>query len=448
MLSPPAARFAGLVAVQLVALSVGFFVVDRQRLPLVWAGCIAAAVVPWIVVCRAVLTGTRAPSLVQVLAAGVALRALAAFAPVGVLSDDIWRYVWEGRVQLQGHNPFLEAPAELAEVGTGDPVWQRLNNPETPAAYPPVGQLFLRLVASTGGGATTFRLAFLVCDLATMFLLAAWLARTGRRPALACFHALCPLVVAELCAEGHNDALAIMLMVACFAVFGRSPQARNAVAAGVLLGLAGAAKFLPLVVLPWLVRRDRRVAVPCALAFVASYIPFWHGFERVPEMFEGLVQYGARWRHNDSIFAAVIGATEWLQGQLRWLARFEAQRLSKLPLALFFVLATVWIFRREREPSHAFVLLLVPVFALAPTLHPWYVCWVVPFLAVKPLPAHFALIALVSLSYHVLARFHHGDGVWQEDPWLKLVGYVPFYGLLVFSALRARVSPVAPPPTH
>lgn len=435
--------FVALVTVQILALLAGLVLVDPRARPLVYATAFVVASLPWIWMSWAVLSGRSRITWTQLVVAVVLLRLVVQLAAPAVLSDDIWRYLWEGRIQLAGYNPFVDSPAELEVLGRGDSAWERMNNREISAAYPAFGQLFLRLLAALELHAVGTRIAFALLDLATFFLLALALSRSGLDRCRSLVHGLCPLPIVELCVEGHNDALGIALLVGAFACM--ASVARRDRLAGLSYGCAIAAKYLPLLLIPWLLRTGRKTLVAIAVvAAVMSFAFYWPGIARLDEMFAGLGEYGARWRHNDSGFVVLRAATVYAQELLRdvgvtsWIATAHEDRVAKIPMAVVFAIGLFWIFRRVRDPRRAFVAILLLLFAIAPTVHPWYLCWLVPFLAFAPHPAAFALIAMSGFSYHVLARFHHGDGKWVEQPLWKIVEYAPFYVLLIAAIVRSR----------
>ena len=437
------ASFVLLVAWQVLALGIALLVVDPRRQPILYASSFLAASLPWMLLSWAVLQGRLRLRWTHVMLAALGLRIFVQLAAPAVLSDDIWRYIWEGRIQLAGYNPFVDSPQELASLGHGVESWERLNNRAISAAYPPVGQLFLRFLAALGAGPRGLRMGFALCDFATFLLLSLGLIRRGLDPLRSLIHGLCPLPIVEICVEGHNDGLGIALVVAAFAfaVTGR-PAAdgskRDETLAGGFFGLAVSAKYLPVLLLPWYLRPPRwRLIAIAIVVFMISWLPFWPGLDRAQELFSGLGEYGARWRHNDSGFVLIRWLTASAQEVLRgmgsesWLATAHEDRVAKIPLALLFALGSLWIFFRVRDPARAFVALLTLLFVLAPTVHPWYVCWIVPFLAFAPRPAPFALIAMLGFSYHILQRFHTGDGKWVEDPVWKIVEFLPFYLVLL-----------------
>jgi len=99
-------------------------------------------------------------------------------------------------------------------------------------------------------------------------------------------------------------------------------------------------------------------------------------------------------------------------------------------LALYFALTNT-------EPLRASYALLAAVLLLSPSVFPWYVTWLVPFLCFFPHPAWLLFTVTVLLSYHVLIDFT-ALGLWHYDPWLVGLEYIPVYGLLLWQQWRAR----------
>ncbi len=463
-------RFVGLVAVQAALFAASLFWIDRVRQPLLLALLLFLMSLPWLYLCHGVLTRRFRVPLVAVLTAAVLLRLLGqAAAPA--LSDDLFRYVWEGRMQLAGHNPFLTAPEDPSIAQPGDPIWESVNNKKIPAAYPPVCQLYLRVLAAVGAdGPSSVRTGFALCDLLCLFLLAAWLARIGLDPAFSIVYALCPLALMEWSVEGHNDSLAMLFLLLSLVLLEGGERRltwKRAASVGLFFGLSVSAKFLPIVFLPFFLRRDLRIGVVAMLVVPLSYLPYWPGMDAAPGLFEGITQYGARWRHNDSAFYLIHEATAWAKDRLaaagvtNVFATGEVQRLSKLPLALLFagLLAVVfWRARPGRAESRggtqdqlalgdSAVPIFIGLFILSPVLHPWYMLWCLPFLALRPSPALFALLSLGALSHHTLARWH-SEGVWEELWYWKLLEFAPFYAILLAQAIlsRLRASGTKKPP--
>ncbi len=231
-------------------------------------------------------TGPRG-GLVLVLAGAAALR-LAALAPVVPLSDDLYRYAWDGSVQASGTDPYRYAPTapELAELRTpwlfpDDTECERrrkdagctiINRPSVRTIYPPVAQGWFLLGHSLRASELEdlgWELFSLLADLATVLLLWRLLVARGRDPRWVAVYALSPVAVLEGVQNGHVDALATVFVVAAVALAGRRPAW-----SGAALGVATMVKLYPALLLPVLLsRRPVRVVSAFVAVCVGSYVP-------------------------------------------------------------------------------------------------------------------------------------------------------------------------------
>jgi alpha-1,6-mannosyltransferase len=114
----------------------------------------------------------------------VAFRVPLAIAPVGA-DNDMVRYLWDGRVQRLGYNPYLVVPADpaVAHTHTDQTRWMPSRHASTP--YPPGAQLFFRLIVSIRQSTRAMKTALVVCDILTILILWRWLLIAGRSPWLA-----------------------------------------------------------------------------------------------------------------------------------------------------------------------------------------------------------------------------------------------------------------------
>ena len=152
-----------------------------ENIPAVVAISLAATVVYFTaayLACRAGASGRAA--LLIVLLAAVAFRVTLLPLPPS-LSNDLYRYVWEGNIQLSGHNPYLSLPADPALETLRTDHYHRFPGKEVPTAYGPTTQLLFRLTAALGG-VLAFKLASVVFDLGTLLLLMGILTSRGLPP--------------------------------------------------------------------------------------------------------------------------------------------------------------------------------------------------------------------------------------------------------------------------
>lgn len=241
----------------------------------------------WAVAIACLRRTTPRAGIVLVLLGLIALR-LVAITPVVPLSDDLYRYAWDGQVQAAGTSPYRYTPTadELAGLRTDwlfpdDAECQRrdkepgctiINRPGVRTIYPPVAQAWFLLGHSVGASQDRDRgwqLLSLVADLATMLLLWRLLLARGRDPRWVAVYAWSPVAVLEAVQNGHVDALATFFIVAAVAWAGRRPAL-----SGVALGLATMVKLYPALLLPVLLgRRPVRVVTAFVAVCVVSYLP-------------------------------------------------------------------------------------------------------------------------------------------------------------------------------
>jgi hypothetical protein len=281
--------------------------------------------------------------------------------PAGV-DDDIHRYVWDGRLQRLGYNPYIVIPSDPAVAALHTPETRNLNNPDLPSPYPAGAQLFFRAVTAIHESTFALKVAFVICEFAIVFVLLDMLRFTRPGAHLVLAFAWNPLLAIEVAGSGHIDIVGALFLAASAAALAR----RWRTSAAVALGLAVAVKFLPIVLLPLYWKRIRiRDAALAAGVVALLYVPFLnHG--RVP--FGSLGTYVQSFRFNGPVFAA--------------LDQIVSPKLLAL-LAVLVGLATAILLRRaapEWSPDE-FAWPMAASLLCAPVVFPWYLLWLLPFLS-------------------------------------------------------------------
>ncbi len=211
--------------------------------------------------------------------------------------DDVRRYVWDGRLQRLGYNPYIVVPDDPAVAGLHTAETRALNHPDLPSPYPPGALLFFRAITAIHESAFALRVAFVICDVAIVLVLLDVLRGTGQGMHWVLAFAWNPLLATETAGSGHVDIVGVLLLVVAFAALLR----RWRTIATVAFALAVAVKFLPIVLLPLYWRRVRiRDAVLGAGTFALLYLPFIHD-GRIPVGSLGI--YVQSFRFNDPVFA-------------------------------------------------------------------------------------------------------------------------------------------------
>lgn len=353
--------------------------------------------------------GTPVPR-VAVLILGVAfvLRAL----PVGLLpvslSDDVWRYVHDGRTLARGENPYGQSPAEAladtwADADTaGARDLEHVNNPELVTIYQPASQWTFAATAAVTSWvspradavthARVLRGVFAAVDLWVVVLLLVELRR--RRASLwwATLYAWSPAVFLETAWAGHQDGLGVLAVIATLMLTRRAARpgrrgVARAVAAGVTLAVAAAVKpvALPLALpLAWSLRRHPwRVAWAtgaCALALAVLYLPFVWMEGGLTGMLETGRSFATRWRFNGALHPLIEAAALGLGLDRGW--GEEAKRVADVACLLLLLTALVVATLRLKDPWRVALVYLALMVGLSSTVHPWYLLWALGVLPV------------------------------------------------------------------
>lgn len=293
-----------------------------------------------------------------------------------LLSTDIYRYVWDGKIQAAGINPYRYFPADEALTEfRDDAIYPNINRADTAATiYPPVAQMFFFLVTRFGESVTAMKIAMLACEgiaVAAITILLSLIDRPVSRVVAYVWH---PLPIWEIANNGHVDALMMaLMMLGLLIAFGGRPLRGGAVIALGALVKPFALLAFPAIWRPW----DWRMPAVAGTVMLLCYAPYLSvgsgvfGFLTSGYLNEELLHTGgfiwplAMWR-------SVVGA---LPGDYAAYVILSGTALSLLALAIARHSRTL-----ESRISGINWLLLAFLFLLSPN-YPWYFLVVTPFVA-------------------------------------------------------------------
>jgi Glycosyltransferase family 87 len=317
--------------------------------------------------------------------------------------DDIHRYVWDGRVQRLGYNPYVLIPNDPAVAVLHTPETRALNHPDMPSPYPAGAQLFFRVVTAIHESVFAMKVAFVLCDLAIVLLLFDVLRRSRQPAHWVLAYAWNPLLATDVAGSGHIDILGALLLLISVAALWRNRRALAAVA----LALAIAVKFLPIVLVPLYWRRLRvRDALLAVAVFGLLYFPFLER-GRIPT--GSLGAYVQSFRFNDPVFAM--------------LERLTAPQVAAGLGVLAGFLTAIWMRKKSAELSpDALAWPMAAALLCAPVVYSWYLLWLLPFL--RPLRTVPLAIWTVSIlpTYYVWHLRTMGQP-WVLPGWIMLLEY-------------------------
>jgi len=451
---------------------------------------LAAAFLPYAGVVALADALDRRTAMRTALVLALALGAALVLAPP-LLSDDVYRYLWDARVLGAGVDPYRYAPDHPALAPLRDALWRRVNNPEIPTIYPPIAQLYFFVADRIAHAPWSVKALALLGHLAITPVVAR-LAGDDRAPRAALAWALNPLALSEAALGGHVDVLAGLLVALTVLALVRGRPWVAAVACALTSGV----KLVGLALAPLVGLRDRRAAV---LALVLAALPLvvlaraGQGGDAV----SGLGQYARRWRGNEGAFALVDGALRagldvvgpWTGagprhirlGVLAPLLRaaagtpldprltlaaekkevpdpldFQTVYVAGLAARALVVLAVfalaIALARRGTAPLLAarWVLLLGLLFA--PQAHPWYLLWLLPLEVALGRPTALVWSVLVLLAYAPLDGWLQ-TRIWAESGAVRAFEHAAVWAVLGvetrawarFSGLWRRKDPTPAP---
>ena len=325
-------------------------------------------------------------------------------------SDDLARYVWEGRVLREGFNPFAIPPDAPELIPFRDEVFEKINHKQMPAIYPPLSQAAFMLFSTVTHSMEGFRLLLVLIELVSIAILYVWIVKLGLNRERVLIYALNPLVFVGIAGQGHLDSLQILFLVLCFTAWNRGREG----AGMVFLVLAGMVKFLALFALPFFLNKKTLKFLPLCLGIlIAGYLPFF--FLEGSFSFGSLLPFFGHFEYYSLTFLP-----------LRWCLGTAGAYLLTASVLLV-ALAGLWLTRTR--PEYAVAPFLFLLILMNPTIHYWYL---IPVLALGTVWYSRAFIALTLLFlpyFDVMGKLVM-EGVFQGAWWRPVMTYLPFLAIL------------------
>lgn len=337
------------------------------------------------------------------------------------LSEDVYRYLWDGRLVAEGVNPFPRAPADTTLSRYHDALLGRLNHAEVPTIYPPMAQLLFGATARVATEPWAWKATLLALEALLLLSLGALLRARGLPPERLLIYFWNPLVVVESFGSGHVDLAAAAFLLLALALHERGRRGY----AGVAFAASALVKYMPLLLVPTLLRR--RAFVPLAVAAAAGAALFLPFVSAGPALWTGLTTYLRHWEFNGSLYAILR-------------PHFDTGEPPRYLMAGLLAAASIVVAWRARARSGAALALFAAWIVASPTVYPWYL---VPAIALLPLHAEAGLLlfsGLVALSYASLGAARL-TGVWALPSWIPWVEYGGWAAAsLAAAAMAARAA--------
>jgi len=407
-----------------------------------------------------------------------------------IQEDDVYRYLWDGKVFAHGINPYKYAPEETNhyldfkikdaegfmarytpeerkeleilnslkwENEAALITLERVNHPDIPTIYPPVAQFIFRAVATLKPDSIlALRLTFLIFDLVALFFIVQILGALGKNRNLSLIYFWSPLVIKETYNSTHLDILGIAFLCAAihYLILHRH------ILANLLLAFSFLVKLYPVILLPFFLERaalKNKIAgkpvwtspslllLMFAAVVALCYLPFLNTGLKT---FEGLKTFSTHWQSNDSLFSLLVyffsDVLNLREASQTFFSSDLPTLLSKATVVVIlsgtiaYLLVRKSFMKKSRELFlFYFFVLMGLVFLLSPVQNPWYLSWVVPFMCLFPWRSWILLTGLVGL-YYLDFYFDYQD-VGQYSRWIPWVEYTPFYLYFAWELWKHRI---------
>ncbi len=357
-------------------------------------------------------------------------------------SDDVYRYLWEGKLIAKGISPYIFPPSatELKAIAATYPFHGSINHPGITAAYPPLILFLFSLISTLTSSLYTLKATLLFFDIGSIFLLFTILKKRKINLRWALFYAINPLILYSFAGDGHFDSIQTFFLLA--ALWCHDNKKRRLIF--IFAGLAVQAKYVAIVAVPFLIDRDNIKFVPVLiLTIMLPYLPFLS--EKPLAVFDGIRQFEGNFAFNGSIFSFI---------------RILAGNIKIPGLICKFLFIFFWLigFYRlnnlkknisKNDPVKGILFAFSCLIIFSPTIHIWYLCWILPFAIIRSTTS-WLILSLSACLYYITKSVAWYGGEWSMPIWAQTIEWIIFYLFFCFEMFyvlkRNSVNPASSAP--
>ncbi|WP_293298930.1 mannosyltransferase [Allomuricauda sp.] len=362
------------------------------------------------------------------------------------LSQDFYRFIWDGELIKSGINPYLYTPDQIMEQG--EIAFAGMNklyagmtdlNARHYSNYPPINQILFALSAVLGGGSVVgsmivLRLIIILADLGMLFFGRKLLQNLNRANHLAFWYFLNPLVIIELTGNLHFEG--VMLFFFIWAIYLLSKN--KWLWASPIYAISIMVKLVPLIFLPILVKylglkKSAIFYILVIAGCIMLLLPFY-SFVFVDNYTETVGLWFSNFEFNASVYNVVkkIAVTYFEAKPWELIDTYG----SYLKIGVLIIVLLLAFLRKNQSLDHVLstmVIALALYYFLSSTVHPWYVIFLLGFAIFTDYKFPLVWSCTIILSYYA---YSHPD--FKENLWLLAIEYIVVIGYFIYELIGSR----------
>ncbi|MFQ3271231.1 MAG: hypothetical protein ACI9A1_001554, partial [Lentimonas sp.] len=313
-------------------------------------------------------------------------------------SDDVSRYLWEGQLVRAGVSPYEQTVDADSVSQYRDVHWEQMNHKDKPTAYPPLSELVFAAIGAAWYHPFTYKVFFVLMDLLTLGGVLRLLRRRGLGVEYSGFYALCPVVLISYAGEAHFDAL--MLAPLVWALWAYESGRRTL--AVVLASIATGVKWIALPLIPFFA--GKRLVVGACVAVAALLLPALYFYDSLDALVQGLFTFGGTRSFNGLLYDCLL-------------LGLDLPRAICSGIVLFLFGAVIlwrWLWRDRVSLDSHLRWILGALIVLSPTVHLWYLAWILPFVCLRPSLPWITFSLTGGVYFFVWTNASWGLQLWQQ----------------------------------
>jgi hypothetical protein len=347
--------------------------------------------------------------------------------PIG--SDDVYRYMWDGKVQASGINPYHYFPNDTRlDTLHSSLIPASVNHPDMKSVYFPLSQwIFCACYRLSNESIWGYKLILLIAQIATIAGLFALLKKLRVLPKYVLLYALCPLPILQFGLDAHIDAAGLSLLIFGLVLYLDGKK----VLSYILFALSISIKPVALLLLPLLflqereVREKAKVVVVPSIILAGEFLPYV--FHSNP--FEALFTFASHWTFNGVVFETLD-------------LYLVNNQTSRLLCAALLIVSLLLLYRSKKGVLDKLYYSVLLLLLFSPVVHPWYVSWLTVLLPFARRWSGIVYSAAASVTAYTIVQYKL-YGSWEQSALVLALEYLPVVILMVIELRDARKDPQA-----